>query len=148
MIYIITLIKRRKKFINFMRIYWFFIWTNSNPRHPKMLYQIWLILAQWFWRRGFFNFVNVFSRFCNYLPLEKGGVLRLKKHESPSPKNALCQVWLKVAQLFWRKRWKCARFTDRWTTTNKMWSQKLTWAFSSGELTNQMVCTALQSSSF
>ena len=30
-------------------------------------------LAQWFWRRRFLNFVNVFSLFRNYLRLEKGG---------------------------------------------------------------------------
>ena len=36
--YIITLIKRRRKnVINFMRVYWFFIWTNLNPLHPRML---------------------------------------------------------------------------------------------------------------
>ena len=45
--------------------------------------------AQWFWRRRFFNFVNVFSLFCNYLPLKKGGTLHLNKVESPSPKDAL-----------------------------------------------------------
>ena len=62
------------------------------------LCQVWLKLAQWFWRRRFFNFVNVFLLFRNYLPLEKGGVLHLNKLESPSPKDALCQVWLKSAQ--------------------------------------------------
>ena len=36
--YIITLIRRkRKNIINFMRIYWFFIWRYLNPLHPKML---------------------------------------------------------------------------------------------------------------
>ena len=30
-----------------------------------------------------FNFVNVFSLFHNYLPLEKGGALHLNKIESP-----------------------------------------------------------------
>ena len=36
--YIISLIKRRKKnIINFMRLYWFFIWTKLNPLHPRML---------------------------------------------------------------------------------------------------------------
>ena len=40
----------------------------------------------------FFNFVNVFSVFHNYLPLEKGGALHMIKVESPSPKDALCQV--------------------------------------------------------
>ena len=44
------------------------------------------------------KFVNVFSLFRNYLPLEKGGPLHLNKLESPSPKDALCQVWLKLAQ--------------------------------------------------
>ena len=43
----------------------------------------------------------VFSLFHNYLPLEKGGALHLNKPQSPSPKDALCQVWLKLAQWFW-----------------------------------------------
>ena len=45
-------------------------------------------------KKIFFNFVNLFSLFGNYLPLEKGGALHLNKLESPSPKDALCQVWL------------------------------------------------------
>ena len=55
-------------------------------------------------KKIFFNFVNVFWLFSNYLPLEKGGALYLNKLESPSPKDALCQVWLKLAQWFWRRR--------------------------------------------
>ena len=43
----------------------------------------------------------VFSRFRNYLPVEKGGVLYLNKLEYPSPKDSLCQVQLKLAQWFW-----------------------------------------------
>ena len=36
--YIITLINRRKKtIIKLKRIYWFFIWRNLNPYHPRML---------------------------------------------------------------------------------------------------------------
>ena len=54
----------------------------------------------------FFNFVNVFSLFRNYLPLEKGGVLHLNKLESPSPGDNLCQVWLKLTQWFWRRRFR------------------------------------------
>ena len=141
-----------------MRIYWFFIWTNLKSPSPNDAFcQNWLKLAQWFWRRrfqnfinvyfhffiiisprkragsfiwtklnplhpkmlcakfgwnwpsssgeeDFFNFINVFSLFRNYLPLEKGRALQLYKLESPSPKDALCQVWLKLAQLFWRRR--------------------------------------------
>ena len=65
---------------------------------------VWLKLSQWFWRRRFFNFVNVFSLIRNYLPLEKGGALHLNKLESPLPKNALCEVWLKLDHWFWRRR--------------------------------------------
>ena len=48
-------------------------------------------------QRRFFNFVNVFSLFRKYFPLEKCGALHLNKLESPSPTDALCQVWLKLA---------------------------------------------------
>ena len=78
----------------------------------------------------------MFSLFCNYLNFEKGVALHLNKLESPLPKDALCQVWLKSAQ-FWRKSWKCEKFIDRQTdrkTTDNRWSKKLTRAFSSGEL--------------
>jgi hypothetical protein len=61
-------------------------------------------LAQWFWRRRFLKIFSAFLLFCSYLPLEKGYPLRLKKFESPSPKDDLCQVWLKLAQWFWRRR--------------------------------------------
>ena len=69
--------------------------------------------SEWFWRRRFFNFVNVvnvFSPFCYYLPFEKGGALYLNNIESPSPKDALCKVWLKLAQWFWRRR--CFNFVN------------------------------------
>ena len=75
----------------------------ESPSPKDALCQVWLKLAQWFWRRRFFNLVNVFSLFRNYLPLEKGGALHLTKRESPSPKDALCQVWLKLAQWFRRR---------------------------------------------
>ena len=62
------------------------------------LCQNWLQLAQWFWRRGFFkNFINVFSLFRNYLPLEKGGDLHLNKLESPYKRMILAKFgwnWL------------------------------------------------------
>ena len=49
-------------------------------------------------KKIFFNFVNIFSLFCNYLPMEKGDTLHLNKLESPSPKDVLCQVSLKLVQ--------------------------------------------------
>ena len=162
----------------------------ESPSPKDALCQVWLKLAQWFWLRGFFNFINVFSLFQNYHPLEKGGALHLNKPESPLPKDALCQVWLKLDQWFWRRRFfnfvnvfslfrnypplekggalhlnklespspkdaLCQvslkleedenvknfidRRTDRQTdrpTTDDRWLEKLTWAFSSGELKN------------
>jgi hypothetical protein len=47
---------------------------------------------------------SVFLLFCYYLPLQNGYPLRLNKRESPSPKDDLFQVWLKLAQWLWR-RW-------------------------------------------
>ena len=55
-------------------------------------------------KKIFFNFVNVFALFRNYLPLVKGWALHLNNFESPSPKNELCKVWLKFVQWFLRKR--------------------------------------------
>ena len=50
------------------------------------------------------KFVNVFSLFRYYLPLEKGVVLYINKLERTSPKNILSQVWLKLAQWIRRRR--------------------------------------------
>ena len=89
------------------------------PSPKDALCQIWLKLDQWFWRRRFFNFVNVFSLFRNYLPLEKGRALHLNKLKSSSPKDALCQVWLKLAEWFLRSSRKLDKFTDGRTDRQK-----------------------------
>ena len=73
-----------------------------------------------------FIFVNLFSIYCYYLPLEKSDI-HLNTFESSSPKDALCQVWLKLSQWFLRRRCKCEKFTDRRTTDHRR-SEKLTWA--------------------
>ena len=123
-----------------------FIWIN--PLYPIML----CAMFSWNWSSGswkedFFNFVNVFLLFRNYLPLDIGGALHLNKLESPSPKDTLCQVWLKLTQWFLRRRWKCEKFTTTTTTpttttttTDKYWSEKLTWTFGSGELKTEYRC--------
>jgi hypothetical protein len=61
-------------------------------------------LAAWFWRRRFLKIFSVFLLFCYYLPLKRGNPLHLYILESPSLKDDSCQVWLKLAQRFWRKR--------------------------------------------
>ena len=50
------------------------------------------------------NFINVFSLFGYYFPLEMGVAPHLNKFKSPLPKDALCQGWLKLAQWFCRIR--------------------------------------------
>ena len=60
------------------------------------------------------NFKILSMYFRNFLRFEKGMAFHLNKLESPSPKDTLCHVWLKLAQWFWR-RWKCQKFTDRRT---------------------------------
>ena len=76
----------------------FFKFVKGGVLHLKNLNNIHSRLAQWFWKRRFFKFVNVFSQYRNYLPLIQGGALLLNKFESPTPKDDLCQVWLKLAQ--------------------------------------------------
>ena len=76
------------------------------------------------------NFVNVFSLFQDYLPSESGEALNLNKLESSLPNNTLSQVWLKLAQWFWRRSRKCEKFTDEQTdgqtATDNRRSEKLT----------------------
>jgi hypothetical protein len=73
------------------------------PLPKDDLYQIWFNLVCWFWRR-FLKIFSAFSHFRYYLPLEGGYPLPLNKLKSPSHKDDLCHVWLKLAQWFWRRR--------------------------------------------
>ena len=75
---------------------------SSSPKDA--LCQVWLKLVKWFWRRRFFIFVNVFSIFRNHLLFEKDRVLRWNEIKSPSPKSALYEVWFKLPQWFWRRK--------------------------------------------
>jgi hypothetical protein len=119
---------------------WPKIWKKSEFPLPKdILYQVWLTLACWFWRRRLLRIFSVFLLFRDFLPLEKGIALHMSNSESPLPKNDLCQLWLQLARRFWRS-WICKSLTDRHQTpdirrmTDNRGSEKLTWAFSSGEL--------------
>jgi hypothetical protein len=91
------------------------LWRGPDPLFEKLefpspkdnLYQVWLNMACWFWRRRFLKIFSVFLLFRYYLPLEKGYPLRLNKLESPPPKDDLCQVYLKLVMWFWRRSRKC-----------------------------------------
>jgi hypothetical protein len=114
------------------------LYNFEFPLPKDDLYQVWLKLASWFWRRWFLKIVSKFLLFRYCLPLGKGVVHHLYNSESSLPKDDLCQLWSKLAQRIWRKSWKCKSLTDRRQTdrqtTDKRRSEKLTWAFSSGEL--------------
>ena len=94
----------RKQFKSLNKYDYIITLKFESPSPKDALCQVGLKLAQWLWRSRFLNFVNVFSLFRIYLPLEKGGALHFQKLEFPLPKDALCQVWLKLAQWFWRRR--------------------------------------------
>ena len=57
--------------ISHLRMLWPFIWTNLNPFTQEVLFQVWLKLDQWFWRRRFLKVFNVFLLFHNYCPLRR-----------------------------------------------------------------------------
>ena len=63
----------------------------------------WLELSQWFRSRRFFNFVNVFSLFRNYLPLEKGVALHMNKFESPSPNGCIVPSLVEIGPMVLEK---------------------------------------------
>ena len=69
------------------------------PNARKICANFLLKLAQWLWRRRFLN-VNSYFLFYYYVPLVKGLAFHLNKLEFPLSKDALCQVWLKMAIWF------------------------------------------------
>jgi hypothetical protein len=103
----------------------------KSPLPKGDLYQVWLKFACWFPKR-FFTIFSVFSLFRYYLSLGKGVVHHLYNSESPLPTDDLCQLWLKLAQWFWRRSLKCKSFTDRQTdrqmTDNRRSEIQLSWA--------------------
>jgi hypothetical protein len=104
------------------------LWRGPGPIFKQIefplpednLYQVWLNLACWIWRIFLKKIVSVFLLFCNCLLFEKGYPLRLNKPESPSPKDDLCQVWLKLVQWFWRRNRKSKSLqTDKETVAGQ-----------------------------
>jgi hypothetical protein len=84
---------------------------------------VWLNLSQCFWRRlRFFKKFSIFFTLSLLSPLKDGWPPSFEQtwSYSLSPKDDLCQVWLKLAQWFWRKSRKCKSLqTDRMTTDNR-----------------------------
>ena len=72
-------------------------------------------------------------------PLWKGHGPSFEKLESPSWKDALCQVWLKYALWFLRRRLKCEKFTDRRMDNRQQVIRKAHLNLSSGELKQKLI---------
>jgi hypothetical protein len=74
-----------------------------NSLHPRKfvpsLIQFGLLVLE----KIFENFQSIFTLSLSF-PLDRGYLLSLNKIKSPSLKDNLCQVWLKLAQWFWRRR--------------------------------------------
>ena len=69
--YIITLIKRRKKnIINLKNLLVLLLNKLESPSSKDTLSQVWLKLAQWFWRRRSFKFVKLFF-FRNFVIISR-----------------------------------------------------------------------------
>ena len=101
--YIITLIKRRKNpyllYENSMVLH---LNKLESPSFKDALCQVWLKLAQRLWIK-IIKFCQCIFAISKLSPLGKGRAFHLNKLESPSPKDALCQVWLKSTQWFLRR---------------------------------------------
>ena len=115
--------------------------TNLNPIQPRML----CAKVGWDWLRGsgeedFLNFVNLFSLFLNYLPLEKGGGPSFEETRTPFTQGCFVPNWFKNwpsgsgeedflfrKYILWRG-WNVKVYrktdgpTDRWTTGDKKFS--------------------------
>ena len=76
------------------------------------LCQVWLKLAQWFWRRRFLNIVNEFSLFRNYLPLEKGMALHLNKTWIPFTQGYFVQSLVEIGPVVLEKKMKMLKVYD------------------------------------
>jgi hypothetical protein len=64
----------------------------KSPTPKDDLCQVYLKLAQWFWRRKFTNDPTSFLHFSDYLPFEENLTLYLNKTEFSSPKDNLYQI--------------------------------------------------------
>ena len=110
------------------------LYILESPLPKDALCQVWFKLAQWFWRRRFFNFYNVFFAFCQLSPLGKGQGPLFEQNWIPFIQGYFVPSLVATGPVVLEKKWKIGkvyRQTDRRRTKG---DQKHTWAFSSGEL--------------
>ena len=71
--------------------------NKLNLLHPRMLFKKNVEIDPLVLENKIYKLINVFSLFRNLLPLEKGVVLHMNEMESPSHKDSLRTVLLKLA---------------------------------------------------
>ena len=124
-----------------------FIWNKLSPHAPRMH----CTKFCWIWPSGsgeeiFLYFVNVYSIFANYLPLEKGGS-SCEQTWIHSTKGCFVPSLIEVGPVIVEKKmkmWKLYRQTDGQTDRRidrrrAKWSENLSWAFRSDELKNKTI---------
>ena len=83
-----------------------FIWTNLNPLYLRMLCakfcQVWLKLAQWFWKENFQISPMYFRYFVIIFPFKRAWPFIWANLNPPSSKDDFCKVWWKLVRWFWR----------------------------------------------
>ena len=115
-----------------------------NPLHPRMHFT----MFGWNWPRGSGeeDFLILSMYFCYFIIIShwKGRSPSFEQLESPAPKDALCQVCLKIGPVVLEKKMKNRKVLRQWRrrTTDIYLSEKLTQAFGSGELI-KMVKTSI-----
>ena len=74
---------------------------KMNPLHPRMFKMLLslIVIGPVVLEKKVFKI----SLFRYYLPLEKGVALQFDEIKLPSPEDALCQVWSKLAPCFKRR---------------------------------------------
>ena len=84
--------ERKNLFISFLRIEWSLFGKPWVSMTKDALCQVWLKLATWFRRRRLLNFINVFSLFRNYLPMENSMVF-ICTNLNPLHPRMLCAMF-------------------------------------------------------
>ena len=121
---------------------WSRLWKNMNPNHPRML------CAKLGWNIGpvvlekkIFKFCQCIFAFCNYLPLEKGRALHLNKLNTYHPRMFCAKFGWNWPSGSWEEdeNVKSLQKLQRRWTTDKLWSEKLNWAFGSDELIRRWI---------
>ena len=126
-----------------MRIYWFFIWTwipFTQGCFVPSLVEIGPVVLE----KKIFKFCQCIFTISSLSPLGKGRGPSFEQIWIPFTQGCFVPSLVEIGPVVLEKKmkmWKVYRQTDRQTdrrtdrqTPDDSWSEKLTWAFSSGEL--------------